>query len=39
MQRAVKGKDLRDLELEVELPSGKRVTTWGSASPLRDSPG
>jgi PAS domain S-box-containing protein len=39
MQQAVKGKDVRDCELEVELPSGKRVMTWGSASPLMDSQG
>lgn len=39
MQRAVNGHDVRDLELEVELPSGKRVTTWGGASPLRDRQG
>ena len=39
MQQAVRGQDVRDLELEVELPSGKRVTTWGSASPLMDIQG
>ncbi len=39
MQQAVTGHDVRDLELEVELPSGKRVATWGSASPLRDNQG
>jgi PAS domain S-box-containing protein len=39
MQQAVRGQDVRDWELEVELPSSKRVATWGSASPLRDSQG
>ena len=39
MQQAVKGQDVRDLEFQVELPSGKRVTALGGASPLRDSQG
>ncbi len=40
MQMAAKtGKDIRDEELDVLLPSGRRITIWGSASPLHDSGG
>ena len=39
MQQAVKGQYVRDFELEVELPSGRRVTTWGGAIPLRGADG
>ena len=39
MQQAVKGKEVRGVELEVELPSGRRVTAMGGASPLLDSEG
>ena len=39
MQQAAKGKEVRDFELEVELPSGKRAISWYNASPLRSSEG
>ncbi len=36
---AATGQDVRDAEIEVELPSGRRITIWGSATPLRNSAG
>ena len=39
MQTAVQGIEVRDTELEVELPSGRRINIWGSASPLWDAKG
>ncbi|PSH05603.1 MAG: hypothetical protein CXZ00_00175 [Acidobacteria bacterium] len=39
MSQAASGKDVRQLEMEVELPSGRRVTISSSASPLLDSEG
>ncbi len=36
---AATGRDVRGAEIEVELPSGRRITIWGSATPLRDSAG
>jgi PAS domain S-box-containing protein len=36
---AATGKDVRNAELEVLLPSGRSITIWGSATPLRDATG
>ncbi|MDT8388124.1 MAG: response regulator [Thiogranum sp.] len=36
---ATTGRDVRDEEIDVLLPSGRRITIWGSASPLHDSDG
>ena len=33
------GEEVRDCEVEVVAPSGKRVVMWGHASPLRDAAG
>jgi PAS domain S-box-containing protein len=38
-QAAATGCDVRDEEMEVVLPSGRRIAIWGNASPLRDSNG
>jgi two-component system cell cycle sensor histidine kinase/response regulator CckA len=39
LQTAARGVEVRDSELEVLLPSGKRRLLWGHASPLRDAAG
>jgi PAS domain S-box-containing protein len=36
---AATGRDVRDAEIEVLLPSGRSITIWGSATPLRDATG
>lgn len=36
---AVTGRDMRDEELDVRLPSGRWMSIWGSATPLRDAEG
>jgi PAS domain S-box-containing protein len=36
---ATTGRDVRDAEIEVLLPSGRFITIWGSATPLRDATG
>jgi PAS domain S-box-containing protein len=33
------GRDVRDAEIEVLLPSGRSISMWGSATPLRDATG
>ena len=38
-QAAATGADVRDVELTIELPGGKRMTSWGGASPLLDASG
>jgi len=39
LQTAARGVEVRDCELEVLLPSGKRRSLWGHATPLRDAAG
>ena len=38
-QAALLGQDIRDSELDVLLPSGRWMTIWGNATPLRDAAG
>jgi PAS domain S-box-containing protein len=39
LQTAARGVEVRDSELEVFLPSGRKTVLWGHASPLRDAEG
>lgn len=39
LQTAARGIEVRDVELEAVLPSGKRRLLWGHASPLHDAAG
>jgi PAS domain S-box-containing protein len=36
---AARGEEVRDSEVELLLPSGKKVVMWGHATPLRDATG
>jgi PAS domain S-box-containing protein len=38
-QAALLGQDIRNSELDVLLPSGRWMTIWGNATPLRDAAG
>jgi PAS domain S-box-containing protein len=39
LQTAARGREVRDFEFQVLLPSGRRRLLWGHASPLRDAAG